>query len=138
MNKREFVLGGCALVGAAGQAMAAGPDRPPGPVAASDRAARPPELAPDLSMAKWQHYLGHQFVAPGGSLRLTEVRAEPATGGLAEQFSLLFSAAPDQALTAGTHSLVHGTGQRIALFMQPAGASVQGRALFRAEFNLLG
>ncbi len=136
MNKREFVLGGCALVGAAGQAMAAGPA--PCPVAISDRAARPPELAPDLTMAKWQHYLGHEFAAPGGSLRLAEVRAEASAGSAAKQFSLLFSAAPDQALAAGTHPLVHGTGQRIALYMQPTGVSAQGRALFRAEFNLLG
>ncbi|TDP63289.1 DUF6916 family protein [Roseateles toxinivorans] len=141
MNKREFMLGAGALIGAASTAGAAtagvGMAEPD---ADADRArtARPPELAPDLAMAKWQHYLGDEFAAPGGMLRLSEVQDEcgARSGATAEQFSLLFVGTA--ALTAGTHALRHGTGQRIALFMQPAGLSAQGQALYRADFNLLG
>lgn len=136
MNKREFMLGACALVGTA---RADGGAAAPCTQAEPARAARPPELAPDLALAKWQHYLGEAFDAPEGRLQLTEVRAESLAGGpsgaLSEQFSLLFTGTA--ALTAGTHSLLHGTGQRIALFMQPAGLSAQGQAQYRADFNLL-
>ena len=88
--------------------------------------------------SKWRHYLGDDFALPGGRLRLTEVRAERVAGEACEQFSLVFSGAPADALSAGTHQLTHTTGQRIALFMQPAGRSAQGSALYRADFNLLG
>lgn len=137
MNKREFVLGGCALVGAAGHVVAAGTAPQQCNAATAGFGARPPELGPDLAMAKWRRYLGDDFAVAGGRLRLTEVRAGSTAGAEAEQFSLLFIGAPADGLAAGTHQLIHGTGQRIALFMQPAGASAQGRALYRADFNLL-
>lgn len=135
MNKREFMLGACALVGTA--KADAGAAAPCTKTAETDpaRAARPPELAPDLALATWRHYLGDDFAAPGGPLQLTEVRAEPSSGASSEQFSLLF--AGPVALAAGTHALRHGTGQRVSLFMQPAGLSAQGRALYRADFNRL-
>nr|WP_316643985.1 hypothetical protein [uncultured Roseateles sp.] len=141
MNKREFMLGAGALIGAAGTAgpaTAGSSMAAPGADAGPSRVARPPELAPDLAMAKWQHYLGDEFAAPGGQLRLSEVHDEcgARSGASTEQFSLLFVGTA--ALTAGTHALRHGTGQRIALFLQPAGLSTQGQTLYRADFNLLG
>lgn len=137
MNKRDFMLGACAMVGAAGTAR--GYAQVSGPGAGLVGMARPPELMPDLEMSTWQHYLGDAFAVPGGRLRLTGLQVQPqpgAPGGAkTEQFSLVFAGAV--VLAAGMHQLRHGTGQRLGLFLQPAGVSSQGHAQYRADFNRL-
>lgn len=139
MNKREFVVGSCAAVaGVAASARAVGAGvaeqaaRAPGL-----RRQRLPDLATDVRGAAWQHYLGHEFAAAGG-VRLTLQNVQRHAGDrVLEQFTLRFDAGPASALTGGTQVLVHGTGQRVSLYLDPAGSAAGGARAYHAHFCLM-
>ena len=83
MNKREFVLGGCAATLAAMS-----------PMSKAAASARRPAGSSDLNrLQAWRHRLGEQFAlipAGGVTLTLSEVRVGALSPGI-EQFSLVFS-----------------------------------------------
>ncbi len=137
MNKRDFIAGAGAgaLAAACAPALAADGPRTLNATAtpAARRQARPVPLEGQQSRATWQHYLGHSFDVPGGTLRLVDVvKAQAESVGL-EQFRLVFEAPHALALGDDTvHVLRHGTGQRLPLLLQAAGS---GR--WCAHFSLL-
>jgi hypothetical protein len=53
------------------------------------------------------------------------------------QFSLLFAAPATTTLPEGTYPMDHPGMATFSLFVSPAGADRNGKALFRADFNLL-
>lgn len=128
MNKREFLLNGCAgVVGTVGW------------VAASEGATMPQGEVVGLS--GWQRRLGHQFAlltAPSGTLRLQEVRN--ATGGLGhEQFTLVFvSDGIQSARPAHTAIIRHAGGRPVALYLEPlANPHASSAARYAAHFSIL-
>jgi hypothetical protein len=54
------------------------------------------------------------------------------------QFSLEFASQSDVALKEGTYDVHHGTLGNFRMFVMPLPADAQGRAMYRADFNLLG
>jgi hypothetical protein len=131
MNKREFIIGGCA--GAVGTV---------GWIANSDAG----EVtrwgqSESARLGIWQQMLGQTFTlqtAPFGTLNLHEIRAgEHAPGH--EQFTLVFeSAATMRPLRAGTHILRHVDGRPVALYMEPlANHRTDGIKRYAAHFSLL-
>jgi hypothetical protein len=69
-------------------------------------------------------------------LVLEDVKAGP-RDPRTNQFSLLFSAPPAATLPEGTYPVDHPSLEPFYLFVTPAGANRKGKALFRADFNLL-
>lgn len=139
MNKREFVLGSCAAVaGSAASACPATADvQTPARAAPGLRRQRLPDLATDVHSAAWQHYLGHDFAAADGTrLTLQEVRLHDRDRAL-EQFTLRFSAGPAAVLKGGTRVLAHSSGQRVALYLDPAGGATDIAKGYHAHFCLL-
>ena len=139
MNKREFVVGGCAaLAGAAASAHVDGSLAADVAAPMRLRSQRLPDLATDLRSAAWSAYLGHRFqVQASGTvtaLVLREVKVQPGTQGL-DQFSLAFDGGAT--LHPGTHRLVHATGQRVTLYLDPSAFAGGAPCAFRADFNLL-
>ena len=131
MNKREFLLNGCA--GVAGTI---------GWVASSDASegAAPPQ-GEFARLSGWQSRLGDEFAlqtAPAGRLRLREVRN--ATGGPGhEQFTLVFeSDGIQRARPAHTAILRHAGGRPVALYLEPlANPRASSAARYAAHFSLL-
>jgi hypothetical protein len=137
MNKREFVLGSCAAV--AGGATAAGTSRSESAIGAAPglRRQRLPDLATDMRGAAWQRYVGHRFVTDAGvALQLTAVQSND-SGLPLEQFTLRFDSGSAAALPAGTHLITHGTGQRVALYLDPDEGPQAIPGACRAHFSLL-
>jgi hypothetical protein len=139
MNKREFVVGGCAaLAGAAASAHSPGTSATDGAAPARLCSQRLPDLATDMRSAAWSAYIGQRFqVQASGTataLVLREVRVQPGTQGL-DQFSLAFDGGAT--LLRGTHRLVHATGQRVTLYLDPSAFVGDEPCAFRADFNLL-
>lgn len=141
MNKREFVVGGCAAL--AGSAASAAP---------SERAqagARPapglrrqclPDLATEPGSAAWQPYVGHRFQAltagTAVTLVLGRIAVREAQAGF-DQFTLSLDADAGARLPAGTHRLRHATGQEVTLYLESTGTAGQARASYRADFNVM-
>ena len=75
---------------------------------------------------------------PGGvvELVLEDVKAGP-QDRLTNQFSLFFSAPAGAKLPEGTYPVNHPGLTNISLFVSPSGTNRDGKALFRADFNLL-
>lgn len=137
MNKRDFMLGGCAglLVVQVGAAISADDS------AATGLRRRPPELlGKGYSPDKWRRYLGHAFALAGQQgawLRLEAVEEEGVKALIHRQFSLRFSSAAP-ALPAATRVLWHeASGQRLALYLEPADPDAAGQPQYLACFSLL-
>jgi len=134
MNKREFLLGSCALICTAAPAL--------GTAASSGRPLRRlPGLAESPDLASWQAYLDQTFevaTARGRQrLRLRQVRVD-APRSSSEQFTLVFGADAGAMLAEGTHTLAHATGQRVPVYLAPMQASDSAAPLrWAAHFNLL-
>jgi len=139
MNKREFVLSGCAGLLGGGLPVAA--------LAECHSQALPP-LRNAHSLADWQAFVGQCFEVqgqPGLSLRLLAVQGEACAqpqAGL-QQFHLSFAlqgpgAATLQASSGQTLHLQHkASEQETALFLQAAAPSTEGEARLQASFSLL-
>lgn len=138
LNKRAFMLGGCAGLLAGGAAAAA----TTAATATLGLRERLPELpGRGYSPARWRRYLGQDFALDGpgaGSVRLESMEDVSGAGAPgARQFSLRFSATAP-ALPAATRWLRHAaSGQRLALYLQPSGPDTQGQAGYVACFSLL-
>jgi hypothetical protein len=137
MNKRDFIAGAGvgALAAACGPVLAA--DVPRSVAAAATPAARWPDrpvpLEGQQSRAAWQQYLGHHFELPSGALCLVAVEDSQQASGALEQFRLVFESSTALTLEGDkVHTLRHGTGQRLPLWLQAAGS---GR--WQANFSLL-
>jgi hypothetical protein len=70
------------------------------------------------------------------SLVLEDVKAGPQDPST-NQFSLLFAAPATTTLPEGTYPVNHSGFTNLSLFLGPAGTDQEGKALFRADFNLL-
>lgn len=141
MNKREFVMGGCAaLVGGAASAL------PPEMVQAGARPVpglrrqRLPDLSTEPGSAAWQSYVGHRFQAQTAGAAVTlvlgGVAVRDAKAGF-DQFSLSLAADADSRLPSGTHRLRHATGQEVTVYIEGTGTVGQGRTSYRADFNVM-
>jgi hypothetical protein len=75
---------------------------------------------------------------PRGAVHLVleDVKAGP-QDPRTNQFSLLFAAPANTTLPEGIYPLDHPGLAPFSLFVSPAGADRNGKALFRADFNLL-
>jgi len=75
---------------------------------------------------------------PGGVvvMVLEDVKTRP-QDRLTDQFSLFFSAPAGAKLPEGTYPVNHPNLTSISLFVCPSGTNHDGKALFRADFNLL-
>lgn len=141
MNKRDFVLGGCTtLVASAGLASPAHPDQPSvGPVRRF--LARLPDLETHAGAAGWRQYVGERFTQSRSGGKTELVLLSVATGRVdvqGEQFTLLFAALATALLPVAGQRLLHrATGQQIPIFLQPAGETLEGLKLYRADFNRL-
>lgn len=131
MNKREFVLSGCAgAVGALGLIGSSG----------GFAASRTGQVE-SARLAGWQRRLGDEFAlqgAPAGTLRLHEVREATAAPGL-EQFTLVFvSDGRSRARLAGTAVLCDAGGRPMALYLEPlANVDSSSAARYAAHFSIL-
>ena len=137
MNKREFILGGCATLLAGGAVAGERPAQAPRD-ATTKRLRRLPELASGVGAEEWRAYLDHVFRvgATPRKLILQAVRDDPSSASL-RQFTLVFADRNGaQPLAAGTHWLVHPSRQRLVLYLEPAGR-VRSLASYRAQFSLL-
>lgn len=139
MNKREFVLSACAA--AASSAALAGPTALPAVDSAGAnsglRLKRLADLATDVSSEAWQSYLGHGFSVGAVPLTLRAVELSDDGGAELEQFSLLFSANSAALLQTGTQTLLHGSGQRVALYLDAMPAVDDQQVAYQAHFSLL-
>jgi hypothetical protein len=140
MNKREFVLGGCAAL--AGTAASAHPGGPPDADVGARIGLRRqllPDLAGEPGSDAWRTYIGHRFqvLAAGAetTLVLGGVAARKATAGF-DQFTLSLHADAGTGLPAGTYRLRHGTGQEVTVYLESTGLAGQARASYRADFNV--
>lgn len=140
MNKREFVIGGGATLAASAAWSASGPASLGMLVAPGGRVRRLPDLVADPSAQAWRAYVDQSFdvitAAGPQTLTLSNLSARGGNAG-SEQFTLLFNGEDGPALMGGSVTLRHATGQRIVLYVEPAGSSELGRALYRADFNRL-
>lgn len=138
MNKREFVLGACASA-ASGAALACPAAAPTQVGKSALRLKRLPDLATDLHSSAWQSYLGDRFTV--GSLPMTLRQIKLTDGAQADQaldqFTLVFSADSAAALPTGTQLLVHGSGQRVPLYLDALPAAAGRQARYLAHFSLL-
>ena len=137
MNKREFVTGGVAAV-VATPVLA----RSDGGVAAQatlqgllTRTRRLPDLIAQAGADAFDAYVGERFDVVGGvgtGERLV-VRGVERVGRCAatEQFNVAFEAVGASPAVDGVRLLLHGTGQRLALHLEPATGG------YTARFNLL-
>lgn len=137
MNKREFVLGGCAAAFAGGGLMAVVPAS--AAVATAQRSSRLPALAEAPSLTTWQRYLNQRFEAEVTGKRqhltLSRVRADASAAPLT-QFTLEFGAHGQPWLTEGTQVLRHATGQRVSVYLQPT-HNADVAVAYQAHFSLL-
>jgi hypothetical protein len=130
MNKREFVLSGCASVLGTGAWAGVTPGAQDfGSASAPTR------------HAQWQSLLGAEFAlqtAPLDVFRLHEIRDLGQTAGH-EQFSLVFLAtATRRERLAGRALLRRGDGSHVALYLEPMDNDPQsGHARCAAHFSLL-
>jgi hypothetical protein len=140
MNKREFVAGGMAAMVAApalAQAERAPAHAPLQGLLARTR--RLPDLVEWTGADAFEAYVGEQFdiaAGPGSGERLAVAAVERvARCRSTEQFNVVFArvgpAAPGVPGVDGVRALVHGTGQRQSLHLEPAAAG------YTARFNLL-
>ena len=131
MNKREFVLSGCAgAVGALGWIGSS-------EAFAASRAGQ----VESARLAGWQRRLGDEFAlqsAPAGTLRLHEIREATAAPRL-EQFTLVFvSEGQSRARPAGTAILRDAGGRPMALYLEPlANVDSRSAARYAAHFSIL-
>lgn len=127
MNKRDFVIGACAVAGAGAPALAA-----TGPRAAAAR--RLPPLESSARLTRWQRYVGQAFeldTAEGRvSLRLDRIEQALVNSRDIEQFTLVFAGVDGSAVPAGTQHLLHASGQRLAVYLEPSCSAAVGRAHF--------
>jgi len=91
--------------------------------------------------AKGFEKLKHTSFAVSGprgvvELILDDVKAGP-QDRLTDQFSLIFSAPAGAKLPEATYPVNHPGMANLSLFITPAGTNRDGKALFRADFNLL-
>lgn len=142
MNKREFVLSGCAGLLGGGLPMAA---------LADCRSQALPQLAGAEGPSGWQAFVGQSFEVqgqPGLSLQLLAVEGAAcaqAQAGL-QQFHLSFALQGPQAAlaqaSASAGQILHlqhrDSTQATALFLQAAAPSTDGSARLQASFSLLG
>jgi len=143
MNKREFVMGGCAAL--AGGAACAGATTTQASTGQRQglRSRRLPDLATDVRSQAWRAYLGHQFeaVVSGTAVPLTlrEISMHGVDEANLEQFTLCFGSSSQAAmpLPAGTHVLAHPTGQRMAVYLDPATSQGAVPRAYRAHFSLI-
>jgi hypothetical protein len=138
MNKREFVAGGMAAVVAA--PTLAQPDQAPGRDALRQlltRTQRLPDLAEHAGADAFEAYVGERFdiaAGAGSGERLAIATVERvARCRSTEQFNVRFARvdALPAAGVDGVRVLLHGTGQRLALHLEPDAAG------YTARFNLL-
>lgn len=141
MNKRDFVLGGCTtLVASAGLSNPAHPDQPSvGPVRRF--LTRLPDLETHAGADGWRHYVGERFTQSRSGGKTELVLRSVATSRVdvrGEQFTLFFAASETALLPVAAQRLLHGvTGQQIPIYLQPAGETLDGLKLYRADFNRL-
>jgi hypothetical protein len=141
MNKREFVVGGCAAL-TGGAASAVLPELAPAgakPVTGLRRQ-RLPDLVTEPGSASWQRYVGHRFQALTAGTAVTLVLGgvavrETSTGF--DQFSLSLGADAGPRLPSGTHRLRHATGQEVTVYLENTGTAGQARTSYRADFNVM-
>ena len=131
MNKREFLIGGCAgAVGTVG--WVANCDARDAPRLSQGEPAR---------LGAWQQMLGQTFAlqtAPFGTLSLQEVRVGALAPGH-EQFTLVFAGdTATRPLRAGTVILRHADGRPVALYLEPlVNVLGSGSARCAAHFSML-
>jgi hypothetical protein len=93
-----------------------------------------------FSAAAFQKLINTTFtvLGPKGQVHLVlkEVKAGP-QDPLTNQFSLVFAAPATTKLPEGTYPVSHSGFTNLSLFLTPAGTNRDGKALFRADFNLL-
>lgn len=142
MNKREFVAGGMAAV-VAGPVLARAAGGASGPSSLQGllwRTQRLPDLAGRAGADAFEAYVGECFEVAAGQdagerLRVAAVE-RVARCRSTEQFNVVFArmapAAAASPAVEGVRTLVHGTGQRLALHLE------HGVAGYTARFNLLG
>jgi hypothetical protein len=141
MNKRNFVLGSCTTLAGGLAVAAAAPGQQPALSQSHRRLQRLPDLQERAGLAEWRNYIGERFEQASfsgtGDVVLLQVAAHQADTQ-AQQFTLVFASVPDATPGGATRQLRHGnTGQRLSLFLQPAGQDSNGRSLLRADFNCL-
>ena len=137
MNKRDFMIGACALATGSAPAFSAcaatGADT-------RVRARRLPPLAGQQRLATWQRYIAQRFEVDSKvgqrSMRLRRIDIAPPDRDGLEQFTLVFDERRGDALPAGTHRLRHASGQQLALYLEP-GQPAPGLRTYRAHFSLL-
>jgi len=140
MNKREFVVGGCAAL-AGGAASALPPELAQAAAGTIPglRRQRLPDLATEPGSAAWRPYVGHRFqaVAAGATVTLVlgGVNVRGAAAGF-DQFTLSLDTEAGPGLPTGTHRLRHATGQEVTLYLEDTGTTGQARASHRADFNV--
>ena len=127
MHKRSFLLSAAgAAIGPAAQATVGHASR-----------ALPPLQAP-ASAARWRSFLQQTFEmqANGRSVSavLDRIDSMPGSAGT-EQFVLSFHAA--QPLASGLYDVVHGSGQRLSLYVSAQAPHQKAGVRLQAEFSLL-
>lgn len=146
MNKRDFLIQGGALVGAAtGGTAWAGHAAPSLRQSAQADAHDLTHMTPGTEQARWQAMAGERFsglTALGRpvELVLSEVVGNAMTGaalaGGAEQFTVSFEGPRALPLQAGMHLLNHPSVGAIQLYLEPVS---QGERIgYDAHFSLLG
>jgi hypothetical protein len=128
MQRRQFMLAGAALSGAA---LAVGTPALAAPKAAASAVTGPRQ-------AVYQALLGHTFLVferqRGVVLELISVRSDPSGPGL-EQFTLTFAGA-GVSIGSGTYEIEHAGLGRFSLYLEASGQSAR-RTTYRAHFSLL-
>ena len=140
MNKREFVAGGmAAMVAAPALAQAEGARARAPRQGLLARTRRLPDLVERAGADAFEAYVGEQFdiaAGPDSGGRLAVAAVERvARCRSTEQFNVAFArvgpAARGESGVEGVRVLVHGTGQRLSLHLEPDAAG------YTARFNLL-
>lgn len=141
MNKREFVVGGCAAL--AGSAARAAPSRQLATGAGTVpglRRRRMPDLATESGRATWQPYIGHRFQVDASGTAVTLVLGSinlcDASAGF-DQFSLSLETVTGPRLPTGSYRLRHASGQEVLVYLETVDFAGRARASYRADFNLM-
>lgn len=141
MKKRDFILSGCSTVAVGMVSATTSGAEVSGPRLSMHRLQRFPDLEVSSGHSAWRQYVGQRFIHPTSTgpkeVVLRDIEQHHADGRM-EQFTLVFVATGAAAISDGTQNLRHApSGQRIPIYLQSAGADVNGSTMYRAEFNQL-
>ena len=136
LNKRQFVLGTAAALGAPLAQATSVPSSAADTMPNALRTALLPDLDLQADLQTWSSYIGQPFTLKdyGLALSLHDVQANALDAKL-EQFAVHFALpAGSPALPSGLYELQHAKGHRVQLYLTPS-VDADARLGLRAEFS---